>query len=149
MPHTIELHRVLSAPPERVFRAFTEADALAQWLPPHGFTATVHALDLREGGRFRMSFRNFSTGDVVSFGGEYLHIAAPQLLRYTDVFDDPALPGTIEVEVRLSAVPSGTELQVRQSGIPEVIARDGCYLGWQQSLNALARLVEPDMRPPG
>jgi uncharacterized protein YndB with AHSA1/START domain len=142
---TVELHRVLTAKPEKVYRAFTQPDALARWLPPNGFTAKVHSQDLRVGGRFRMSFTNFSTGSVIAFGGQYLELAPGQKLRYTDEFDDPNLPGTMTVTVTLTAVPSGTDLHITQEGIPEVIPLDACYLGWQESLRYLAKLVEPEI----
>lgn len=140
---TVQLHRVLRAPPERVYRAFLEADAMAKWLPPYGFTCQVHALDARVGGAHRMSFRNFSTGHSHSFGGEYLELVPNEKLRYTDRFDDPNLPGTLEVTVNLRPVLCGTELSVVQSGIPEAIPVEMCYLGWQESLAQLAQLVEP------
>ena len=140
---TVRLHRVLRAPPERVYRAFLEADAVAKWLPPFGFTCQVHQLDARVGGTHRMSFRNFSTGHGHSFGGEYLELVPNEKLRYTDRFDDPNLPGTLEVTVNLRPVLCGTELSVVQSGIPEAIPVEMCYLGWQESLAQLAQLVEP------
>ncbi len=140
---TVQLHRVLRAPPERVYRAFLEADALAKWLPPYGFTCQVHQLDARVGGTHRMSFRNFSTGHGHSFGGEYLELVPNEKLRYTDRFDDPKLPGTLEVTVSLRPVLCGTELSIVQSGIPEAIPVEMCYLGWQESLAQLAQLVEP------
>jgi uncharacterized protein YndB with AHSA1/START domain len=145
MSNTVELHRVLACPPQKVYRAFTEPDALARWLAPNGFTAKVHSQDLRVGGKFRMSFTNFSSGTVIAFGGEYLELLPGQKLRYTDVFDDPNLPGTMTVTVHLKAVPSGTELHVKQEGIPAVIPLDSCYLGWQESLQHLSRLVEPNI----
>lgn len=140
---TVQLHRVLRAPPERVYRAFLEADAVAKWLPPYGFTCQVHLLDARVGGTHRMSFRNFSTGHGHSFGGEYLELVPNEKLRYTDRFDDPHLSGTLEVTVSLRPVLCGTELSVVQSGIPEAIPVEMCYLGWQESLAQLAQLVEP------
>ena len=140
---TVQLHRVLRAPPERVYRAFLAADALAKWLPPYGFTCQVHQLDARVGGTHRMSFRNFSTGHGHSFGGEYLELVPNEKLRYTDRFDDPKLPGTLEVTVSLRPVLCGTELSIVQSGIPEAIPVEMCYLGWQESLAQLAQLVEP------
>jgi uncharacterized protein YndB with AHSA1/START domain len=142
---TIHLHRVLRAPPERVYRAFLEPDALARWLPPYGYTCTVHQLDARVGGTHRLSFRNFATGHSNAFGGEYLELVPAQTIRYTDAFDDANLPGTIEVTVTLRAVSCGTELQVVQAGIPEVIPTEMCFLGWQESLAQLARLVEPEI----
>lgn len=122
-----------------------EPDALARWLPPNGFTAKVHALDAHVGGKFRMSFKNFTTGSVIAFGGEYLEMIPGEKLRYTDVFDDPNLPGTMNVTVLFKAVPSGTELHIAQEGLPDVIPLDACYLGWQQSLRHLAKLVEPEI----
>ena len=142
---TIHLHRVLRAKPERVYRAFLEADAMAKWLPPHGFTCQVQHLDARAGGAFRMSFRNFGTGNQHSFGGEYLELTPYELIRYTDRFDDPNLPGVLEVTVRLKPVLCGTELAITQAGIPQAIPLEMCYLGWQESLTQLATLVEPDI----
>lgn len=143
---TVRLHRVLRAPAERVYRAFVTAEAMAKWLPPNGFTATVHQIDARAGGTFRMSFTNFTTGQSHSFGGEYLELAPHERIRYTDRFDDPNLPGVMHVTVTLRPVSCGTELNVVQEGIPEVIPVEMCYLGWQESLEALARLVEPEIR---
>ncbi|KAB2906883.1 MAG: SRPBCC family protein [Dechloromonas sp.] len=145
MPGTVRLHRVLKAPAERLYRAFTTADAMAKWLPPHGFTCTVHHLDARAGGSFRMSFTNFSTQQSHSFGGEYLELVPNSLLRYTDRFDDPNLPGVLQVTVTLTPVLCGTELIVVQDGIPDAIPVEMCYLGWQESLEQLAALVEPDI----
>ena len=145
MSRTLHLHRVFRAPPNRVWRAFTDADALAKWLPPYGFTCTVHELEARVGGRFRMSFRNFSNGQAHGFGGEYLELVPDSLIRYTDVFDDPNLPGVLEVTVTLRPVLCGTELKVEQAGIPEPIPLEMCHLGWQESLAQLATLVEPDI----
>ena len=142
---TVRLHRVLRAPPQRVYRAFIEPGALARWLPPYGFTCTVHHLDARVGGTFRMSFHNFSSGGGHSFGGEYLELVPHERLRYTDRFDDPNLPGTLEVTVTLNPVMCGTELSVTQTGIPEVIPLEMCHLGWQESLAQLATLVEPEI----
>lgn len=142
---TVRLQRVLRCPPERLYRAFLEADALSKWLPPYGFTCQVHALDAREGGRFRMSFRNFGTGLSHSFGGEYLELLPNERLRYTDVFDDAALPGVMEVTVQLRPVLCGTELNITQAGIPAVIPLEMCHLGWQESLAQLATLVEPEI----
>jgi len=142
---TVRLHRVLLAPPERVYRAFLDAGALAKWLPPYGFTCQVHELDARVGGRFRMSFTNFSGGGSHSFGGEYLELVPHERLRYTDVFDDPNLPGKIIVTVTLKQVSVGTELHVVQEGVPSVIPEEGCYVGWHQSLLQLAQLVEPSI----
>jgi uncharacterized protein YndB with AHSA1/START domain len=145
MPGTVRLHRVLATRPEKVYRAFLEADALAKWLPPDGFLCTVHHLEPKVGGSFRMSFRNFTTGNGHSFGGEYIELVANQRLRYTDKFDDPALPGTMEVTVTLRAVMVGTDLDIVQSGIPDAIPVEACYLGWQQSLQNLAKVVEPEI----
>lgn len=139
---TVRLHRVLCAPPERVYRAFLDADAMAKWLPPHGFTCHVQVMEARVGGRFKMSFTDFGSGHSHAFGGEYLELVPNELLRYTDVFDDPGLPGQMVTTVRLTAVSCGTELQVEQSNIPAVIPLEGCYVGWQQSLQLLAQLVE-------
>jgi uncharacterized protein YndB with AHSA1/START domain len=142
---TVQLHRVLRAAPERVYRAFLDADAMAKWLPPDGFTGKVHQMDAQVGGRHRMSFTNFSTGKSHSFGGKYLELRPGELIRYTDTFDDPGLPGEMQVTVTLSAVSCGTELRVVQEGIPEVIPAEACYLGWQESLTLLARLVEAEI----
>ena len=142
---TVRLHRVLRASPEKVYRAFLDAAALAKWLPPYGFTCKVHQMDARVGGSFRMSFENFSTGSGHSFGGEYQELVPGQLIRYTDKFDDPNLPGEIQVTVTLKPVSCGTELNVVQAGLPEVIPLEMCYLGWQDSLAQLANLVEPDI----
>ena len=143
--HTIRLHRVLRAPPERVYRAFLDADALAKWLPPHGFTAKVHALDARVGGRYRMSFTHFGSGHGHSFGGEYLELVPNERIRHTDQFDDPNLPGELQVTITLKAVSCGTELDIVQEGVPAVIPREACYLGWQESLTLLAQLIEPEI----
>ena len=142
---TVRIHRVLRAPPERVYRAFLEADALARWLPPYGFTCKVHQLDARVGGHFQMAFSNFGSGSSHSFGGEYLELQPHSRIRYTDKFDDPNLPGELQVTVDLKAVLCGTELQVVQEGIPEAIPVEMCYLGWQESLAQLAHLVEPNI----
>jgi len=142
---TVRLQRVLRCPPERLYRAFLEADALCKWIAPYGFTCQVHALDARVGGRFRMSFRNFGTGLGHSFGGEYLELVPKERLRYTDVFDDAALPGVMEVTVQLRPVLCGTELNITQAGIPAVIPLEMCHLGWQESLAQLATLVEPEI----
>lgn len=142
---TVHLHRVLRCPPAKLYRAFTEADALARWLPPHGFLCQVHQFDARVGGSFRMSFQNFGSGHSHSFGGEYLELLPNERLRYTDRFDDPALPGELQVTVSLQAVSCGTELRIEQSGIPAAIPLEMCYLGWQESLQQLAALVEPDI----
>jgi uncharacterized protein YndB with AHSA1/START domain len=146
MTGTVRLHRVLRAPPAKVYRAFLNADAMAKWIPPNGFTCTVHHMDVRVGGTFRMSFTNFTTEKNHSFGGEYLELVTNALIRYTDKFEDPNLPGVIQVTVSLKAVSCGTELSVVQEGIPDVIPVEMCYLGWQESLAALARLVEPEIR---
>jgi len=145
MPNTVRLHRVLRAPPEKVYRAFVDADAMIKWLPPHGFTAKVHHLDAKVGGTFKMSFTNFTTGIGHSFGGSYLELVPHERLRYTDKFDDPNLPGELQVTVTLKKVSCGTELNIVQEGIPDVIPVEMCYLGWQESLGQLARLVEPDI----
>lgn len=142
---TVRLHRVLRSPPAKVYRAFVEPDAIARWLPPYGFTCTVHEIDAREGGRFRMSFRNFSTGESHSFGGEHLELVPGRRIRYTDEFDDPDLPGVIEVDVALVEVSCGTELSIVQDNIPAAIPLEMCYLGWQESLVQLASLVEPEI----
>ena len=145
MPSTVRLHRVLTTSPDKLYRAFLEADALAKWLPPNGFTCTVHHLEPKVGGTFRMSFRNFTTGNGHAFGGEYLELVPGERLRYTDKFEDPNLPGEIEVTVTLKKVLVGTELEVIQAGIPDAIPPEACYLGWQESLRNLARLVEPEI----
>ena len=145
MPNTVRIHRVLATKPERLYRAFTEADALAKWLPPNGFTCTVHNFDAQAGGGFKMSFRNFTNGQSHSFGGEYLELVPNKRLRYTDQFDDPNLPGKMVVTVELKAVSVGTEINIEQAGVPDVIPVEACYLGWQQSLENLARLVEPEI----
>jgi uncharacterized protein YndB with AHSA1/START domain len=142
---TVRLHRVLKTSPEKVYRAFLEAEAMAKWLPPYGFTCKVHHMAPKVGGSFRMSFCNFSSGQSHSFGGEYLELVPNALIRYTDQFDDPNLPGVLEVAVHLKPVLCGTELSIVQSGIPEVIPLEMCYLGWQESLAQLAQLVEPDI----
>lgn len=143
--HTIRLHRVLRSTPEKLYRAFLEPEALSKWLPPHGFTATVHHLDARVGGTFKMSFTNFTTGSSHSFGGEYLELVPSERLRYTDQFDDPNLPGVITVTITLRKVSVGTEVNIEQAGVPAVIPAEACYLGWQESLSQLAQLVEPDI----
>ncbi len=145
MPSTIRLHRVLRAKPERVYRAFTDADAMAKWLPPYGFTCKVHHLDAKVGGTFKMSFTNFTTGNGHSFGGRYLEMKPNELIRYTDKFDDPNLPGEMQVTVTLDQVSCGTELTVVQEGVPDVIPPEACYLGWQESLAQLANLVDPEI----
>ena len=146
MPNSVNLHRVLTTSPEKVYRAFLEADALAKWIPPNGFTCTVHDLNPEVGGTFRMSFRNFTTSHSTSFGGTYLELVPNERLKYTDVFDDPNLPGEMTVTVTLKAVCVGTEIHVLQEGIPDIIPVEACYLGWQDSLINLARLVEPDIQ---
>jgi uncharacterized protein YndB with AHSA1/START domain len=143
MPGTVRLHRVLATTPDKVYRAFLEADAMAKWLPPNGFAATTHHQDAKVGGTFRMSFKNFTTGNSHSFGGEYLELVPNEKLRYTDKFDDPNLPGQMEVTVTLKKVAVGTDISIVQSGIPDMIPVEACYLGWQQSLENLARLAEP------
>jgi len=145
MPNTIRLHRVLRAAPEKVYRAFLDADAMAKWLPPNGFTGKVHQLDARVGGTHRMSFTNFTTGHGHSFGGEFLELVPHERIRYTDKFDDPNLPGVLQVTITLKKVAVGTELNVVQEGVPDVIPPEACYLGWQESLRNLARLVEPEI----
>ena len=145
MPNTVRLHRVLATKPEKVYRAFIEADALAKWLPPNGFTCTVHQLDAKEGGTFKMSFRNFTTGVSHSFGGDYLELKPGERLRYTDTFDDPDLPGDMQVMVALKPVAVGTDVSIVQEGIPDAIPVEACYLGWQESLRNLASLVEPEI----
>jgi uncharacterized protein YndB with AHSA1/START domain len=144
-PNSVYLHRVLTAKPEKVYRAFLEPDAMARWLPPNGFTCKVHLMEAKVGGKFKMSFTNFTTGTLISFGGEYLELVPNERLRYTDVFDDPNLPGVMTVTVTLKKVSVGTELTIVQEGIPEVIPVEACYLGWQESLRHLARLVEPEI----
>jgi uncharacterized protein YndB with AHSA1/START domain len=145
-PNTVHLHRVLATTPEKLYRAFIEPDALAQWLPPNGFVCTVHHLDAKPHGTFRMSFRNFTTSDSHTFGGEYHELVPNERLRYTDKFDDPNLPGEMQVTVTLKAVSCGTELTVVQENIPTLIPVEHCYRGWQQSLYNLAKLVEPEIR---
>lgn len=144
--NAVRLHRVLRAPPEKIFRAFLDADAMAKWLPPNGFTGKVHHLDGKVGGTFKMSFTNFTTGLGHSFGGEYLELVPHERIRYTDRFDDPNLPGVMQTTVSLRKVSCGTELTVVQEGIPDVIPLEACYLGWQESLMQLAMLVEPEIR---
>ena len=142
---TARLHRVLRAPPERVYRAFLEPDAMAKWLPPYGFTCQVHHTEARVGGTYRMSFRNFGSGHAHSFGGEYLELVPFEKIRYSDRFDDPSLPGRMEATISLRQVSCGTELAILQEGLPEVIPVEMCHLGWQESLAQLARLVEPEI----
>jgi uncharacterized protein YndB with AHSA1/START domain len=145
MPNTIRLHRVLRATPDRVYRAFLDADAMAKWLPPNGFTGRVHHLDARVGGEHRMSFTNFTTGQSHSFGGKYVELVPGERIRYTDVFDDPNLPGEMHVTVTLKKTSFGTELTIVQEGVPDVIPAEACYLGWQESLTLLGKLVEPEI----
>ncbi len=143
MPNTVRFHRVLRATPERIYRAFLDADATAKWLPPYGFTCKVHHMDATVGGTFKMSFTNFSSGNGHSFGGEYRELVANERIRYSDKFDDPNLPGEMETTVSLKPVSCGTELNIVQSGLPDAIPVEMCYLGWQESLAQLAKLVEP------
>jgi len=145
MPGTIRLHRVLAASPQKLYRAFTEADALAKWLPPNGFTCTVHHLEAKVGGTHRMSFRNFTTGASHAFGGEYRELVPGERLIYTDTFDAPGPAGEMQVTVKLTKVSVGTEIEIEQAGVPDAIPPEACYLGWQQSLENLARLVEPEI----
>ena len=145
MSRTVRLHRVLRTKPEKIYRAFIDADAMAKWLPPYGFTCKVDHVDASVGGTFRMSFRNFSTGNSHSFSGEYVELVPNELIRYTDKFDDPNLPGVLQVTVTLKPVVCGTELAVVQDNIPEAIPLEMCYLGWQESLLQLAALVEPEI----
>lgn len=142
---TVRLHRVLRAPPQRVYRAFLDPDAMVKWLPPHGFTGKVHQLDARVGGGYRMSFTNFNTGKSHSFGGTYLELLPGQRIRYNDRFDDPNLPGQMNVTIELKQVACGTEIEITQEGIPPAIPVEFCYLGWQESLALLAMLVEPEI----
>jgi uncharacterized protein YndB with AHSA1/START domain len=144
--NSVRFHRIIKAPPERVYRAFVDAEAMAKWLPPNEFTCKVHELDAKVGGRYRMSFSNFTTGHGHSFGGEYLELVPHERLRYTGVFDDANLPGTMQTTVSLRPVFCGTELNIVQEGIPQVIPVEACYLGWQESLVLLAKLVEPEIR---
>lgn len=143
--NTVRLHRVLATRPEKIYRAFTDAGAMARWLPPNGFTGRMHELQVKVGGKHRMSFTNFTTGKSNSFGGEYLELVPNERLRYTDRFDDPNLPGTMMVTVTLKSCTVGTEVNIVQEGVPEVIPVEACYLGWQESLRNLARLVEPEI----
>jgi uncharacterized protein YndB with AHSA1/START domain len=145
MPSTIRLHRVLRAPPERVYRAFLDPQAKVKWLPPNGFTAKVHHEDVRVGGSYKMSFTNFTTGRSHSFGGQYVELTPNERIRYSDKFDDPNLPGAMEVTISLKNVSVGTELNITQAGIPDVIPAEACYLGWQESLTLLAKLVEAEI----
>lgn len=146
MPGTVRFHRILKAPPERVYRAFTTPAAMAKWLPPHGFTCTVHHMEPKVGGTFKMSFTNLTDGQTHSFGGEYLEMAPNERLRYTDRFDDPHLPGLMQVTVSFKAVSYGTELHIVQEGIPDQIPVEMCHLGWQESLALLTLLVEPEIK---
>jgi uncharacterized protein YndB with AHSA1/START domain len=141
--NSVTLHRVFTASPEKVYKAFTEADAIASWLPPYGFVCKVHSMDVRVGGTYKMSFTNFSTGNTHSFGGEYVELKPNEFLKYTDRFDDPALPGVITTRIELRKVLCGTELFITQEGLPDAIPAEMCYLGWQESLDKLKRLVEP------
>ena len=145
MPSTIRLHRVLRASPERVYRAFIDPDAMVKWIPPHGFTGKVHHMDARAGGSYKMSFTNFSTGTTHSFGGEYLELVPHERIRYTDRFDDPNLPGTMQSDITFKKVSCGTELHITQEGVPDIIPAEACYLGWQESLELLAKLVEAEI----
>ena len=145
MPGTVRLHRVLRATPERVYRAFLDADAMAKWLPPNGFTGRVHHLEARVGGTYRMSFTNFTSGKSHSFGGEYLELVPNQRIRHTDVFDDPNLPGEMRVTIDLKKVSVGTDVSIVQEGIPDAIPAEACYLGWQESLVLLGKLVEAEI----
>jgi uncharacterized protein YndB with AHSA1/START domain len=145
MPSTIRLHRVLRAPPDRVFKAFIDPDALVKWMPPNGFTAKVHHIDARAGGKFKMSFTNFSTGSSHSFGGDYQEVVPGKSLRYTDKFDDPNLPGVMQMTITFKKVSTGTELNITQEGIPDVIPAEACYLGWQESLTLFTKLVEAEI----
>jgi uncharacterized protein YndB with AHSA1/START domain len=149
MPNTIHFHRVLRSTPEKVYRAFLDGDAMAKWLPPYGFVAKVHYIDAKVGGSFKISFTNFGTGKSESFGGEYLELLPNQLIRYTDKFDDPNLAGDIQVSVTLKQVSCGTEVKIEQSGLPDIIPTEMCYLGWQESLKQLANLVEPEIPDQG
>jgi uncharacterized protein YndB with AHSA1/START domain len=145
MPSTIRLHRVFTAPPERVYRAFLDPEALVKWMAPHGFTAKVHQMDARVGGSYKMSFKNFTTGNGHSFGGKYLELVPNERIRHTDEFDNPGLPGTMTVTVTFKKVLVGTELNIVQEGVPDVIPAEACYLGWQESLTLLAQLVNPEI----
>jgi uncharacterized protein YndB with AHSA1/START domain len=145
MTSTIRLHRVLRATPERVYRAFLDPDAMVKWLPPNGFTGKVHHLDARVGGSYKMSFTNFTTGKSHAFGGEYLELATHERIRYTDQFEDPKLPGTMQVTITLKQVSCGTEVHITQEGVPDIIPAEACYLGWQESLALLAKLVEAEI----
>ena len=146
MPNSIRLHRVLATSPEKIYRAFLEPDAMAKWLPPNGFACTVQHCDAKVGGSYRASFRNFTTGASHSFGGEYLELAPNERIRYQDKFDDPNMPGVMNVTVTLKPVSVGADITITQEGIPDAIPTEACYMGWHQSLENLARLVEPDVR---
>lgn len=145
MPYTVHLHRILRAPTERVYKAFLDAEAMAKWLPPNGFTGKVHEIDARVDGSYKMSFTNFSSGQSHSFGGTFLELIPNERIRYTDKFDDPSLPGEIQTTISMNAVSVGTELNIEQSGLPDVIPQEACYLGWQESLALLALLVEAEI----
>ena len=149
MPNTVRFHRVLRTTPEKVYKAFLDADAMAKWLPPNGFTGHVHQMDAKVGGKYRMSFTNFGTGRSHAFGGQYHELVPNERIRYTDRFEDPNLPGEMHTTVSLKAVSVGTELSIVQEGIPDVIPPEACYLGWQESLTLLAMLVEPDIPDEG
>lgn len=144
--NTVKLHRVLRAPAERIYRAFLDADAMAKWLPPHGFTGKVHELKAEVGGTYRMSFTNFTTGHSHSFGGEFVELVPNERIRHTDKFDDPNLPGQMQTTISLKKVSVGTEVSITQEGIPSIIPLEGCYLGWQESLTLLAQLVEAEIK---
>ena len=143
--NTVRLHRVLKATPEKIYRAFLDADAMAKWLPPHGFTGKVHQLEAKVGGTYRMSFTNFTTGQSHSFGGRYLELVPNERIRHTDAFDDPSLPGEMQTTVSLRPVSVGTDVSIVQDGLPQAIPLEACYLGWQESLAQLAQLVEPEI----
>ena len=145
MPNTVELHRVFKTTPDKLYRAFTEPDALLKWIPPYGFIAKITHMDVKVGGSFKMSFTNFGTGKCESFGGNYIELVPNELIRYTDKFDDPNLAGEIEVKVTFKKVCCGTEINIKQSGLPDIIPVEMCYLGWQESLEQLAKLVQPDI----
>ncbi|KGI78911.1 SRPBCC family protein [Oleiagrimonas soli] len=145
MTGTVQLHRILRAPPERVYRAFLEPEAISKWLPPHGFTCRVDHLDARVGGTYRMRFCNFGSGKEHAFGGTYVELAPNERIRYTDAFEDADLPGEMSTDITLRGTPFGTELQILQEGVPEAIPVEACYLGWQESLTLLAHLVEPEI----
>jgi uncharacterized protein YndB with AHSA1/START domain len=149
MPGTVQLHRVLNAPPERVFKAFINPDAMSKWLPPHGFTGKVQSMDARVGGGYKMSFTNFTTGSSHSFGGKYVELVEGKKLKYTDKFEDPNMPGEMQVTITFTKISCGTDLKITQEGIPDMIPVEMCYLGWQQSLVLLAQLVEPEIPDQG